>query len=294
MISETCTESRGQHNESAVLALSCVKMDYAENVIYQKYKINFTENLKHVAPFLPNVFDDIPNIIRVFIRKHRGHIHPSGPRHVEGEDVSCIIHLLHKVYKQATKYGVPVEKIPLFTEKFLPCDFEKSMEIHLERFRNHRKPWQEALLSIWNVSKCQQIVKEKRRRLLYKKVTEEDITSYMDFYKRMYGKVVPFLSSLSNGKISCNTYLKHASGLYGRLDFINHDTMIEYTTCTDDSIKSEQMTYLLASKQIFEEEHDVIIKTVGCVNLLTGRATLYDVQHYDRGQDLLDYLLSKK
>ena len=55
--------------------------------------------------------------------------------------------------------NIPMEKIPIFPGRFLPEDFEEKMEQELSIFTNKSKEWSDIIGTVWDISKCDKIVK---------------------------------------------------------------------------------------------------------------------------------------
>jgi len=282
------TRMIGEHDdEYATLALACVKMDFTENMVYQKYKLNFQSNLPFVAPLAFDVFDNMSKIIKQLVRKD---INPQTCA-IESDDISCILGLINKMYANATKYKVPLEKVPLFTEKFLPVDFEKQMSIALDEYVDKTKHWGDILQAIWEVSKCRSIVGERRRRLLYKNIAFADIMSYQTLFENIQDYVVPYI--LNKGQPICHESYKDTNGVVGIVDIRVCDTMFEMKCSNDENIKAEHILKLLCNKHLYEKHTGGSIKTIGVINVLKGKITNLDVKDFNKGGELLDYLVNK-
>jgi DNA polymerase III epsilon subunit-like protein len=287
MIAEKYPESNGFQNEAGVLTLSCMKLDFDENKIYQRYRPNFIANLPYVESFMTHIFSNIPKIIKEFVRKD---INPYC-RPVDSSDISMIINMIRKIYIQSRRYNIRMEEVPIFTEKFLPKDFETNMTLALEKYKNSSHHWNDIIMSIWEVSKCEQIVMERRRRLLYKKITETDILSYTDMYNDMNQKLVDYITQTRKYP-KCHETYRNEDGITGNVDLRLDDIILDFKCSNEESIKAEHILQLLCYKELYEENMDMCIQKVGIVNLLKGKITLFDVSDYNKGKELLDFLKS--
>jgi hypothetical protein len=217
-------------------------------------------------------------------------------RPLDSCDMSAILSIIQKLYKKATEHGLPLDKIPIFTERFLPKDFEASMSKYLSVFSNPNVCWKDAIPIIWEVSKCDTIVKERRRRLLYKDVEEKDIKEYMDLFTHLdttlmewMAQLKPDSSALSLAK--CHEYLKDDRGIKGETDVRFDDILLDFKCSNEEKVKAEHIVQLLAYVGLFERVHDKKINTIGIVNPLKGVATTIDISGYDKASQLLDFLL---
>lgn len=287
MIGEKFPESNGLHYEAGVLALSCLKLDIDENKVYSRYRSNFMTNLPFVEPHMTRVFSNISKIIKEFVRKDMN----SFCRPVDTSDISVLICVLRKIHIQSKKYHIQMQDVPIFTEKFLPRDFETNMTHALDEYKNTTLRWQDILLSIWELSKCEQIVVERRRRLLYKNITETDIRSYTNLYEDMHHKLIGFLES--TGKYPrCHETYRNEDGISGNIDLRLDDIILDFKCSNEENIKAEHILQLLCYKELYEENMDLCIQKVGIVNLLKGKITMFDVSQYDKGKQLLESLKS--
>ena len=280
----------GNYNyEQGKLTIACVKMNYGENVIYQKYKANFQCNLSKVSKLgFTDVFANMSRIIKELLKKDEDCKY--NVRCIESDDVSCILSLLHKMYVNASKYNVPLEQIPLFTDNFLPQDFESNMQNALSLYSNNKLTWQDILTDVWDISKCDMIVNERRRRLLYKNIKNDDIKSCMDIYTDMYKYLVPALLQHTKNQYIFN---KKISPELEKVDLLGDDTCFTLLCSNDDQIKAEHTMQLLCYKSIIEENMHKKIKNIGVVNILKGKIMFLNVEKYEHGKLLCKYLMKK-
>lgn len=287
MIGETWKNQDGFHNESAILAISCIKLDFQENAIYNKYRVNFSNNLPFIAKYLDDVEENYEEIFKGFVKRS---IH-KGARSLDSKDIGMVLSILEKIYLTAKKCRVPCERVPLFTETFLPKGFEERMLASLDHYRDTSKTWKEILLHIWEVSKCELIVKDKRRRLLYKNIVPQDIKQCHSLYEDTADKLMDYLKRYNDPK--CHEYFRSTTGISGELDVRFGDIIFDYKCSQDEKVQAEHILQLLCYKQLYEESTEKPINKIGIINPLKGIVTTYNVEHYDKGAKLFDFLLQK-
>jgi DNA polymerase III epsilon subunit-like protein len=295
MIGELYNKSGGLFNESAASAISCLKMDFQENLIYQKYKINFLYNLPSIAKIVDDdIFDNMRLILSIFVnKKYCPYVKP-----VDSNDISLIINIIHKLYEKSKKFNLSIDKIPIFTKAFLPKDFEMIMSNAMRTYSDSNISWTEIISSIWDISKCDLIVKDKRRRLLYKDIQYNEVITFMDLYEDMYNYIIPFIISYAdntnNVTIKCHeSYRSNKNNILGEYDLRIDDIIYDYKVSNDEKVKAEHILQLLCYKQLYEENTDKIINKIGVINPLKGKITIIDVSNYTQGSNLLDYLVVK-
>ncbi len=293
MISEAYNDCGGHYNESCALAISCVKLDGSEYNIYQKYRNNFNHNMKYIGDLIKkedDIYTKMRTIISLLLKKP---IHKTNNiKSIESNDISLIISIIKKIYIKSIKYHISMDKIPIFIEKFLPDDFEILMSKCLKDLTDKSKRWKDILLSIWEVSKCEAIVKEKRRRLLYKKIIPEDIESYHSLYENLDNLLIRwFKTELQNKNPICNEILQNEKGITGEIDVRFDDYLFDFKCSNDESIKAEYIVQLLAYVGLYETTKDIKINYIGIINPLKGFIMVWDIRDYDKGDGLIEYLM---
>ena len=290
MIGELRPDSNGFFNESGLLAIHALKLDYVEIMIYYKYKNSFIHNLDKVIPFMGKMYNNMMYIMKAFLSKEVCEdIVP-----VDSEDMSMILSILSKLNKKSIESGIPIQKIPLFTDKYLPTDFMKSLTSHMEMFMDSSKSWKtEAMMnSIWEVSKCEQIVKERRRRLLYKNVDVSDFKDYNKMWRDMWEYIIPYIVK-EDKAVSCyESFADDDQGISGRIDVRVYDTLYEVRNSSEVKVNAENIVRMLCTKQIFQTNCHIKINKIGFINPLKGIITLIDAK--DSYESLLEYVLSTK
>lgn len=287
MIAEKWPDSGGNTCDAATMARNCVKLDFAEMQVYKKYRNNFQLNLRHVVPYLDDIHRNMRRVMQALLKGSSRGIVP-----IDGDDMGTILSIIHKL-KLKTSAQTLLDKIPIFSERFLPSDFETVMSDALDAFQNLENKWQDIIPQTWHISKCHQIVKERRRRLLYKHVTPKDLESHIDLYRDMANHIVPHIQNAKHGRglqnVACNMPVRDGD-VHGTIDVVAGDVLYKYVCSTEDKIKADYILEMLVLKQLYESESDALITHISFINMLRGRVTTLDVAEFDKGQDLLSQL----
>jgi DNA polymerase III epsilon subunit-like protein len=291
MIGEIYEESGGLQNEPATCALNCLKLDSVENSIYVKYRYNFICNMSRIQDLYQNNNDTtMKEVISTFVTKSNNAV-----RSVESTDRSHIYCIICKLRIKSQKCDIAMDKIPIFTEAFLPKGFEKSMEYSLSQYKNKGLSWKDIIQHIWHVSKCHMIVRERRRRLLYKDIKINDVLDYSELYENMHNHIIEYVlketKQCNNISVKCHELLRdNDTGIFGETDLRIGNTLYDFKCSNDEGIKAEHILQLLCYKQLYEQNNDDVINSIGIINPLKGLITVLDVSDYNNGSKLLKYL----
>jgi DNA polymerase III epsilon subunit-like protein len=287
IIGETWPQSNGFQLEAAVLAVHSIRMDYQEFKVYQKHKNSFVHNLESIAPYMENMYKNMRLILSLFLSTK----YCQDIEHIESADINVIMSILRKLYEKSVETGIAFHHIPIFTERFLPSTFQETISRSYETFTDREKSWKAILWDIWEVSKCTQIVRDRRRRLLYKHIEPKHIYSYNTLYNYMCNTIIPFIGDM--GTPSCHGKYVCENGMQECIPLRVDDVIIDYTCSNDDKVKADTLVRLLCCKAMVEESTDHRIRRVGVLNLLRGHISMYDVSSFNQGNALLRYVKTR-
>jgi hypothetical protein len=209
--------------------------------------------------------------------------------------MKTVMGIINKVRQNAEKYGVSWDKIPVFNERFLPQDFEETMEEALQIYGNFDLDYKSCIDHVWEVSKCQMIVTERRRRLLFKNIRGSDIlTEYGDLLENLK-KFLDFIESnkLPPATVYCRKDLRIEEGIFGEADMIVGDTIIDYKVSSSDELDATWIVQLLAYKTLCDINKHKINK-IAIFNALRGWYYEIDVSGWTGHYKLIAYLLQKR
>ncbi len=269
--------------------LASVVLDPLHFKIYKIYKSNFDDNIKYLNYLVDGPASELQRFVKIQEILERNNLKIHGPQ------LFNVMHIILCIVENAKKFQMRLEDIPVFNESFLPEDFEEQMQQSLDNYADATKPYQQIIDSIWNVSKCQMIVNERRRRLLFKKITGNDLIR--DF-STMFENIQIFLHYIAakNQQVNCRLDLKLDEGVYGEVDMIVGDTLIDYKTSSSDEVEAKWIVQLLCYKILCERnsEKRFPIRKIAIFNPLRGWISEINIDNWDKHMDLLVYLLKKR
>lgn len=147
----------GYNYKPAAVAICSMKSDYDEHRIYTKYRSNFEQSLATTVPLLHNAYANAAEIIKLF----------AAPKVIDGADVGLVLGLIRKMFKRATACNVPLQNITIVPFEVLPNSCIPTMCAALSRFENASLTSQDVAMDMWHLSKCEAVIRKRRRRSLY-------------------------------------------------------------------------------------------------------------------------------
>lgn len=276
-------------DKHAIQCLANVKLTTEENKVYMQYRHNFKTNIQSAAKYHAKEIDSIKRSLE------------ANSKFIQVQHMSCISAIVSKVKANAAKYNIPVEKVPIFAATFLPQGFEETMDDWLKQYMSFSG---DGVSSTWHVAKCQKIVTEGRRRLLYKNdaILDDIRKNYAALFENIHRILVPFLcekatSCVDENNICVNEDLsiKDYDGVFGELDIRLHDTIVDIKTSISDDVKIQWILQLLCYKAL--SELGTIRKKVNSVailNPLRGWYYTLDVSGWTKHHELMQYLIEKR
>lgn len=283
MIADISSSSNGLIYNSAIQAIANIKLNQSELFIYNNYKLNF-ENLRLIGN------DDSDKTI---IKKLNESLFDKELilfNKIEKKDEIIILNIINKLKINSKKFNIPINIIPIFPERFLPEDFEHYMEIELKKFSDNNNKWNNIIESIWQIAKCDKIVRERRRRLLYKEIDLESLKHYENFFNNIFET---FVQINMKTETKCHLGLRSGNGIYGELDALVDQTIFEFKVSSDNDIKPEWLLQCLSYVYLCKI-NNIHIKEIKIYNPLQGSLHTFDVENWDKGEELIQYLLNKR
>jgi hypothetical protein len=190
--------------------------------------------------------------------------------------------------------NVNIADLSVISKKFLPETFEEKMSAHLKQFGDEKKSWRQVIDDIWEVSKCESIVKERRRRLLYVDISSEQLMHYSPLYENIEKQYIPFLMDLAKSKIMCHPVLRLLNGVHGELDLlINDDTVVDIKCSLRKDLDMDWILQLFCYAHLCRENGAQVNK-IAILNPLQGMWFEADISDWDHGKELIDIMLNKK
>lgn len=282
--------SNGLLYESAILAVAAVELTSSEHKIYKKYIYNFSYNVRDCSTIESKI--ENTNLLIEWLENRNHLFFDTKVKNIickiDNDDKDRIFNIFQKLKQSADRYKIPIEKIPIFNQRFLPEHFKEQMEKHLELFTNGNNNWFDIIESIWEIAKCDKIVREERRRLLYMETDK----SIFEKYKPLFNEIFDLFVSVIKKGAKCHKHLKSSYGVFGEIDILNDDCVIEVKTSVDN-VKIEWIIQLSCYVQLCRE-NNIPINYIKIFNPLRGELFTYDISNWNNGEELLIYLLDKR
>lgn len=235
-----------------------------------------------------------PLLIDIHGNKHRiKFILEQNSKFIAENHMPTILNILWEIRKKAEYFNIEPDKVPIFSKSFLPQGFEVQLEKCLRSFRDVTKPIK--VNDVWEIAKCKKIVTEYRRRLLYKKISLDDLSEYDRLYENIGKSLMDFLLSKMNCVDDVHTEedFEIKEGIFGEVDLRIKDVIIDYKTSINDELSLQWLLQLLCYKTLADLNGKKINK-IGILNSLRGWYSELDVSDWNKHHELVKYLLQKR
>jgi hypothetical protein len=263
-------------DKSAFKIINNIQLNKDHVGLLKKYKYNFIYNFKKIL----NDINDFDNTDLIKINDAKKCI-----KKVEEIDKNSLIEFVNYLKKYITNYNNISEDLFLSKHDY---DHSKIKEINDSyiKYTSNQLKTMDILLDIFNVSKCNSIV-DSRLRMLYIKITEENIDDYQLLINLIKEKFIPYV--LKFKKIDCKKYVNYDI-YHGECDLVCDDLLIDYKCSEKNFIQVEWVIQLLCYVQMLRDENYIINK-IGIFNVLNGKLLIADISKWDKGKELFNYLL---
>ena len=173
-----------------------------------------------------------------------------------------------QIIRNAKKYNIPQDMVSVYNDTYFPRNFLKRLEICYQNPDNIQK--------IWEISKCMRIVKEKRRRLVYKSMKVTDIVP-----DGLINDIQGFVCKIK--PIELHKMLKHEAVI----DVCSGDMITTLIARKEDEISGSSILSLQCLRSLYDKQ----IPNICVFNVMTG--VFYNIcVPAPEGSKLLEYVLS--
>lgn len=253
-------ESHGLTVGSAGVALSSVRLDKEQMAIYTKFKHLFYSNTRCIE-----ARDSDAVAAAKLLAEAEAELTPT--------EAEVLPYILHKMRETSASRGIPLDKVAVMNERFLPVAFDAVMTEHWARFQDRRVSTEDALLSIWEVSKCERVVKERRRRLLFRKTPTHVIEAYSTLVEDLEQHTVPWMAQrFSSTSVRCHETFRAEGGVTGEVDLRwgNAIVDIKCSASGGGGHVTPEWTLQLLMYAGMVRKHGVPVDTIAVLNPLKG------------------------
>ena len=267
----------GQYNHySTEKILYSIEIPYKSWYIYLKYK-------KCIDEFITDIYIDIAQPIHsyldLFFNKYTINIKTINKDRNTLIDIitTSVLHIKNGLFKG---------NINFVRENCYPKDYLHRLQKSYNNFKNKNIEWYDIISDIFEISKCDTILKNNRRRLMYINQLNKLVTSDMEWYHHIN-------QFFCNKMKSQNTICHHSiinDQISGNLDLLVDDTIIDYKVSYNDKINIEWILQLLLYTYLARKKGH-IINNIGIYNPLIGKLRIINIEKWDKEKELVDFIL---
>lgn len=268
-------------NKAANETIARVTLSDHEFAVYERYKTNFKLNLKNIKNFT----QDFTKVLET-ASSDEATILPK----ISIEDAPVITDICYRVLTNATRYKIKPKSIPLIKENYIPSEFLNEFENNYIKYNDQNLSNSDIRYEIFRISLCHCIV-DGRSRLLYKNIPRDLILTECDNLLNSIDKyyIAPLLAK--NIPIKTKLYFTQHP-IEGELDLmINqsiYDIKVSYRSNFELLHIIQVLCYAALARNVSELPQ---VKNIGIVNPLKGIEWTIDINEWDRGQELLSFLV---
>lgn len=267
----------GKYNHhSAEKILYSIEIPYKSWYIYLKYK-------KYIDEFVNEIYKNrtypIHSYLDLFFNRYTISIEKD--RNILIDIItSSLLHI---------KNGLFIGNINFVIENSYPKDYLHRLQKSYTNFKNKNIEWYDIISDIFEISKCDTILKNNRRRLIYinqlNKLVSKDMEWYHNINHFFTNKMKSYHHIISHYGIITNK-------LSGNLDLLVDDTIIDYKVSSNKNITIEWILQLLLYTYLARDIGH-IINNIGIYNPLLGKLKIINIEKWDKEKELVDFILSK-
>ena len=188
--------------------------------------------------------------------------------------------IVEKIIKSAKENRIGLMDVGVFPNSYLPKTWRDKLLISYKNYRNNDKKSAEIIGDIWNVSLCNQIVNNNRRKMLYINISNEKIEELGKNILEKFPKI------FENGReIEIH---KHCSvnGLNGEIDFWRDGELFDIKLSHEKSVDLNWVMQLMCYKGMLEKD----VNNFYIYNVLSGKIIEIPCVEDERCKKLVKYL----
>ena len=266
----------GKYNHhSAEKILYAIEIPYKSWYIYLKYKNSINE-------FIMEIYLDIAKPIHTYLDLflNRYTITINKDRNMLIDIITTsILHIKNGLFKG---------NLLFVKENYYPKDYLYRLQKSYTNFKNKNIEWYDIISDIFEISKCDTILKNNRRRLMYINQLNQLVTKDISWYHRINQF---FTTKMKNKNIICHYSITNDI-ISGNLDLLVDDTIIDYKVSSNKNITIEWILQLLLYTYLAREKGHTI-NNIGIYNPLIGKLRIINIEKWEKDKQLANFILSK-
>jgi hypothetical protein len=272
--------TKGYHDNRADKVIISVFLNKYKRMIYNEYKQLFI--------LLKRYYNSKEELITKIDIKN---ISKKSNIKLKKSDIEVIYEIIDSIIKKSRVFKVPIEYVKVVDKLYLPFNFINIMNKYYKNYINKKNKWSDIIYDIFNISKCHNIMSN-RRKNLYTKINKDDILSLNEWYKDIYKFVDKyFFNDKKDRMIYCNPSLSN-DFISGDGDLIVDTTLIDFKNSNYTNMNIEYLLQLLIYTQLAREK-GYKIEYITIFNPLKGILHHYNIKDWNKGEELLSYIYSK-
>lgn len=188
------------------------------------------------------------------------------------------------------RFNIPTVADVIITSRFyIPFPFIKRMEYAYLAYQDPAQKWYNILEEIYDVSKTHSI-SFNRRAVLYKKISKYELRRHLSMYQEMEGFI---RKETKKAKRVITTPSFSTERISGEGDLLLDDLLIDFKVHNGSALEINHvlqlLTYVALSRELGYD-----ITRVALYNPLMGEYHEADISAWDKGEELIKFLLQDK
>jgi len=156
--------------------------------------------------------------------------------------------ILEKMIKSSRKYGINIRNVGVHPRAFLPKEWKNKLVESYGKYVDNRIQTKDIIWDIWNVSLCNQIVNNGRRKMLYINVAKDKIMEIGNIILERYPKY------LDGGKEIVIHKHYGVKGLTGEIDFWRDGILYDIKMSHEKKVDLNWIMQLMSYKGLMDRE----------------------------------------
>jgi hypothetical protein len=208
---------------------------------------------------------------------------------------NILIEILEKIYKRSLLFKIPIISIKITNKNYMPNIFENIMKKSYLKFIDYNKNWNEIIYDIWLISKIHFISLD-RLRPLYIDIQLQEILDCFTFYENIYDYLLQkYLNNSYNFVLNpclSNKYINGEGDILIEDKQTGKYTIIDIKVSSIQEFNIEHLIQLMVYTYLLREQGKEINEAI-IFNPLLGKEYIIDLSNWNKGKELINYLLQK-
>jgi DNA polymerase III epsilon subunit-like protein len=206
-------------------------------------------------------------------------------KNICSKDRDILDSLVREMVKQGKKYNIEPSNVPVFKFGHIHSPFIEDISHHITKLYKETNTL-EIMDELWDISKCERIICEGRKRLLYKTISGSSI--FEDNRELVLDTIHGIQQYLIDTNVECSKYILY-NDVSCVIDIISNKKIITVKPSAREGIDLCWVVELLLQSSICKN-----IDTVVVYNPLQGCIFELDICQWSKGDELLSYVMNKQ